>query len=157
MLSGSRSALLHKVFWIFIDNLMDKGARKQHYSFNFKWAWIYVGCIPCSGQTWDLRLCVVWGCPRAQSLPCTSFWHQIVVNQDRLEVPCCSHSACGSDINPSAYCLTKAISLGEAQRKCLCCNTINCIFFQEEEDAVHFADRVKAVIAAQAGMSVLPW
>lgn len=31
------------------------------------------------------------------------------------------------------------------------------IFFQEEEDAVHFADRVKAVIAAQAGMSMLPW
>lgn len=31
------------------------------------------------------------------------------------------------------------------------------IFFQEEEDAVHFADRVKAVIAARAGMSVLPW
>lgn len=30
-------------------------------------------------------------------------------------------------------------------------------FFQEEEDAVHFADRVKAVIAARAGMSVLPW
>ncbi|KAI1238595.1 hypothetical protein IHE44_0013331 [Lamprotornis superbus] len=27
----------------------------------------------------------------------------------------------------------------------------------EEEDAVHFADRVKAVIAARAGMSVLPW
>lgn len=30
-------------------------------------------------------------------------------------------------------------------------------FFQEEEDAIHFADRVKAVIAARAGMSVLPW
>ncbi|KAL9852421.1 glycerol-3-phosphate acyltransferase 3-like isoform 1-T1 [Geothlypis trichas] len=28
---------------------------------------------------------------------------------------------------------------------------------EEEEDAVHFADRVKAVIAARAGMSVLPW
>ncbi|XP_064366392.1 glycerol-3-phosphate acyltransferase 3-like isoform X3 [Dromaius novaehollandiae] len=28
---------------------------------------------------------------------------------------------------------------------------------EEEEDAVHFADRVKAVIAAQGGMSVLPW
>lgn len=40
----------------------------------------------------------------------------------------------------------------------VCCKAINaCIFFQEEEDAVHFADRVKAVIAARAGMSVLPW
>ncbi|XP_068797596.1 glycerol-3-phosphate acyltransferase 3-like isoform X2 [Struthio camelus] len=28
---------------------------------------------------------------------------------------------------------------------------------EEEEDAVHFADRVKAVIAARGGMSVLPW
>uniref|UniRef100_A0A8C5TDN0 Phospholipid/glycerol acyltransferase domain-containing protein n=1 Tax=Malurus cyaneus samueli TaxID=2593467 RepID=A0A8C5TDN0_9PASS len=28
---------------------------------------------------------------------------------------------------------------------------------EEEEDAVHFADRVKAVIAARAGMSMLPW
>ncbi|GAB0189247.1 glycerol-3-phosphate acyltransferase 3 [Grus japonensis] len=28
---------------------------------------------------------------------------------------------------------------------------------EEEEDAVHFANRVKAVIAAQGGMSVLPW
>ncbi|XP_041336192.1 glycerol-3-phosphate acyltransferase 3-like isoform X4 [Pyrgilauda ruficollis] len=28
---------------------------------------------------------------------------------------------------------------------------------EEEEDAVHFANRVKAVIAARAGMSVLPW
>uniref|UniRef100_A0A8C3M635 Uncharacterized protein n=1 Tax=Geospiza parvula TaxID=87175 RepID=A0A8C3M635_GEOPR len=28
---------------------------------------------------------------------------------------------------------------------------------EKEEDAVHFADRVKAVIAARAGMSVLPW
>ncbi|XP_051474236.1 glycerol-3-phosphate acyltransferase 3-like, partial [Apus apus] len=28
---------------------------------------------------------------------------------------------------------------------------------EEEEDPVHFANRVKAVIAAQAGMSVLPW
>ncbi|NWY53890.1 GPAT3 acyltransferase, partial [Chionis minor] len=28
---------------------------------------------------------------------------------------------------------------------------------EEQEDAVHFADRVKAVIAAQGGMSVLPW
>lgn len=31
------------------------------------------------------------------------------------------------------------------------------IFFQEGEDAVHFANRVKAVIAARGGMSVLPW
>ncbi|XP_009465842.1 PREDICTED: glycerol-3-phosphate acyltransferase 3-like [Nipponia nippon] len=28
---------------------------------------------------------------------------------------------------------------------------------EEEEDAVHFANRVKAVIAARGGMSVLPW
>ncbi|KAJ7411377.1 Glycerol-3-phosphate acyltransferase 3 [Willisornis vidua] len=28
---------------------------------------------------------------------------------------------------------------------------------EEEEDAVHFANRVKAVIAAQGGMSMLPW
>ncbi|XP_075277259.1 glycerol-3-phosphate acyltransferase 3 isoform X1 [Opisthocomus hoazin] len=28
---------------------------------------------------------------------------------------------------------------------------------EEQEDAVHFANRVKAVIAAQGGMSVLPW
>ncbi|XP_074948529.1 glycerol-3-phosphate acyltransferase 3-like isoform X2 [Phalacrocorax aristotelis] len=28
---------------------------------------------------------------------------------------------------------------------------------EEEEDSVHFANRVKAVIAARAGMSVLPW
>ncbi|NXX26468.1 GPAT3 acyltransferase, partial [Nicator chloris] len=28
---------------------------------------------------------------------------------------------------------------------------------EEEEDAIHFADRVKAVIAAQAGISMLPW
>ncbi|KAM6301296.1 glycerol-3-phosphate acyltransferase 3-like [Aegotheles albertisi] len=28
---------------------------------------------------------------------------------------------------------------------------------EEEEDAVHFANRVKAVIAARAGMSMLPW
>lgn len=40
--------------------------RKERYSLNFKWAWVYVGCIPCSAQTWDLRLCVVWDCPRNQ-------------------------------------------------------------------------------------------
>ncbi|NXP61095.1 GPAT3 acyltransferase, partial [Chloropsis cyanopogon] len=28
---------------------------------------------------------------------------------------------------------------------------------EEEEDAVYFAERVKAIIAARAGMSVLPW
>uniref|UniRef100_A0A8B9I3Y9 Phospholipid/glycerol acyltransferase domain-containing protein n=1 Tax=Anser brachyrhynchus TaxID=132585 RepID=A0A8B9I3Y9_9AVES len=28
---------------------------------------------------------------------------------------------------------------------------------EEEEDAVHFANRVKAVIAARGGMSILPW
>lgn len=89
-----------------------------------------MGCIPYSGQTWDLRLRVVWGCPRPESLPCTPFWHQIVANQDQLEVLCSSHLACGSDTNLSAYCLTKAIkSWSEAQRKCLCCKTINLFFF----------------------------
>lgn len=37
------------------------------------------------------------------------------------------------------------------------CTANHWYLFQEEEDAVHFADRVKAVIAAQGGMSVLPW
>ncbi|RMC13655.1 hypothetical protein DUI87_08732 [Hirundo rustica rustica] len=35
--------------------------------------------------------------------------------------------------------------------------TIHPVAIKEAEDAVHFADRVKAVIAARAGMSVLPW
>ncbi|KFZ62019.1 Glycerol-3-phosphate acyltransferase 3, partial [Antrostomus carolinensis] len=28
---------------------------------------------------------------------------------------------------------------------------------EEEEDSIHFANRVKAAVAAQGGMSMLPW
>lgn len=66
---------------------------------------------------------------KPESLPFSYFWHQIVANQDQLELPCRSPSACGSGINPSARCLTKPISLGEAQRKCLCCKAINHYIF----------------------------